>query len=559
MAIMKSKVQSMLKKIWQAVISLVLIIVAVVVASCGGGNIASISPSEPLSLASVEQDPLIRLALHPPEAVRADPTTPEGQAILDRFPLTPKSLTDPDNPNLYVVSIQPDDGDSRCVQINDRDIGGVKVNRRVYQDTDIDVKMFSGFTISYMTSQTGEGGICYTNLDPEAGGCDNGNFIEKAVVSRFLPDGEAALQEEVGATAMIYPALITRYPQTLVEQENGLSATGAQPPFGQLVGRIEYFENEDFGAKRYFRVGSQLDLDNLDSVHIPSFGDDPDLFFFPNDPPETYKKISLVQPVDLYLCPNSIVERDPHTGSYPVEVYADDPCLDPLFETFSEIRSEYGYQSASEEDVKFILDSILTSAKVLDVNDDAQIAYMIASAMLETEFFSKLIEPVTDKTSYTGRCHEGTKAKWRGRGLPHLTYRMNYAYFTQRLRQDHIRDSQGNEVDLLADPNQTTDPVIGAYILVLFLKEGVRVRDTGTADGSIASCEEYILDQDNLKPLSQYVTDQAQNYYRARDILNPGENLFGWTTETSQGSILRFEFVGIMTDKIRQTFGECRE
>lgn len=98
-------------------------------------------------------------------------------------------------------------------------------------------------------------------------------------------------------------------------------------------------------------------------------------------------------------------------------------------------------------------------------------AYTLATEYHET---AKRMQPVREglDVSDAWRRRNLRYYPWYGRGEIQITWERNYAYATKRLRELGIKDSKGNQVDLIADPDQTLDPVVSTAIMIHGMLEG---------------------------------------------------------------------------------------
>ena len=141
-----------------------------------------------------------------------------------------------------------------------------------------------------------------------------------------------------------------------------------------------------------------------------------------------------------------------------------------------------------------------------DVEDTLQIAYVMATAGVESDYGKNMVEKYngtpeayfegkyayqTRKGKELGNKHPGDGAKFRGRGYVQITGRYNYQRFSDLL-----------DIDLVSRPELATDPDVAAEILVIGMRDGLF---TG-------------------KKLSDYlVTMEKLDLEGARKIVNPGE------------------------------------
>jgi len=154
------------------------------------------------------------------------------------------------------------------------------------------------------------------------------------------------------------------------------------------------------------------------------------------------------------------------------------------------------------EHKQLIFDTCLSEC----VEDTLQIAYVLATAGVESDYGQNMVEKYngvpdayfegkygyqTRKGKELGNKHPGDGAKFRGRGYVQITGRYNYQRFSDLL-----------EIDLVSRPELATDPDVAAEILVIGMRDGLF---TG-------------------KKLSDYlVTMEKLDLEGARKIVNPGE------------------------------------
>lgn len=156
----------------------------------------------------------------------------------------------------------------------------------------------------------------------------------------------------------------------------------------------------------------------------------------------------------------------------------------------------------TEEHKRLIYDTCIAEG----VTDTLQIAYVLATAALESAYGRSMVEKYNgDPESYfegkyghasrmgkqLGNTLPGDGAKFRGRGYVQITGRYNYDKFAKLIG-----------VDLLRFPEKAATPEIAVKILVIGMRDGLF---TG-------------------KKLSDYLVTMIEcNLEQARKIVNPGE------------------------------------
>lgn len=146
---------------------------------------------------------------------------------------------------------------------------------------------------------------------------------------------------------------------------------------------------------------------------------------------------------------------------------------------------------------------VIEECAARDVQDAAQVAYILATVFHETAFTMQPIKEFGSASYFRsmydiegrrpavarrlGNLMPGDGAKYCGRGFVQITGRRNYADWARRLG-----------VDLLSEPDLALQPLHAARILV----EGMKL---GTFTG---------------KKLDDYISGRARDFHNARRIIN---------------------------------------
>jgi len=146
-----------------------------------------------------------------------------------------------------------------------------------------------------------------------------------------------------------------------------------------------------------------------------------------------------------------------------------------------------GHQAAAKKHFP----SILEECKKQGVNDKAQVAYILATTILESGAGAHM-EEFASGSAYEGRRdlgnnQSGDGVRYKGRGYVQITGRNNYTNWSKRLG-----------VDLVGNPQLAEKPEYAARILVEGMKEG-------TFTG---------------KKLADYIGGGKQDFTNARRIVN---------------------------------------
>lgn len=112
---------------------------------------------------------------------------------------------------------------------------------------------------------------------------------------------------------------------------------------------------------------------------------------------------------------------------------------------------------------------ILRECEASGVTDRGQIAYILATAEHESHLGGLMVElasgrayePVSKLATQLGNTKFGDGPKYKGRGFVQITGRRNYTDWSNRLN-----------IDLVANPNKVTEPMIAAKILVQGMQKG---------------------------------------------------------------------------------------
>lgn len=98
-------------------------------------------------------------------------------------------------------------------------------------------------------------------------------------------------------------------------------------------------------------------------------------------------------------------------------------------------------------------------------------AYVLASEYHET---AKRMQPVKEGLNVSDEWRRKNLKyyPWYGRGGIQLTWERNYKFATERLRELGYKDSKGNEIDLIANPDQALDPLVSTLVTVIGMLEG---------------------------------------------------------------------------------------
>jgi len=164
------------------------------------------------------------------------------------------------------------------------------------------------------------------------------------------------------------------------------------------------------------------------------------------------------------------------------------------------------------------IDLVVNVASDFNLRTD-ELAYVMATAHYESQWGADMTENYEgDLKEYfiekyyrnkriaqeLGNTHIDDAWYFHGRGFVQLTGRRHYQSYTDHFAEINFTDSQGNPVDLIANPNAAVDPKVAAYILV-----------HGMITGEFTEIS-----------LSQFLPQDGGtfDFYSARQVVNPGDD-----------------------------------
>lgn len=178
------------------------------------------------------------------------------------------------------------------------------------------------------------------------------------------------------------------------------------------------------------------------------------------------------------------------TINYEALITRIESCLEIIFEATPGI---YRNTPAAEQTVREAISLILSAARDQGVTGD-QLAYMLATAIDESNLGTNVVEPESQGQNYEGNLflgniNPGDGVRYRGRGYVQITGRLGYSYWTQRLQTEGYLTQDQNLVDT---PDLATDPEIAAVILVVGIQENIFPRITPVSGYQDTLLADYI-------------------------------------------------------------------
>lgn len=166
----------------------------------------------------------------------------------------------------------------------------------------------------------------------------------------------------------------------------------------------------------------------------------------------------------------SVEAATPHPATQVPVIAAAPVGLQRPGEFYDYIRGEKGELFPTMSNAQFlgIETTLKCSAGLLPLS---WCAYELATEYHET---AKRMQPVKEGLNVSDEWRRKNLRyyPWYGRGEVQLTWEKNYKFATQRLRELGLKDSKGNEIDLVTNPDQALDPIVSTYVMLYGMLEG---------------------------------------------------------------------------------------